>query len=681
MTFNALELLAALAGLILAVVVAVVPRFGPASWTLSVFLVPGALASASLGLISLVPAWTFRSATTFALSALVVCAAGACLAGFTINRDDYAGHLRKRRWSAGALAAAVPVILLLTHAFPASPAGHYSALYMILASVIALATLEQTLRSAEEHVRWEIKFLLLGIASSVGAILYSASTILLYPARYAAFSVESLWIFPLIFLFSCAMIFQSWRRSTGRSRVVVSQGVIYSTITLLSVGAYLIVAGLAARRVGAWSTDVPAEALFFIVSVLVLLTAVTGTAFRHRMNRWIRRHVFSGRYDYRSLWIDASERVRTLDSTAVPVEGLADLIHGTVGSLEISIWGRDGDSDSMYLLAVRGSIGGRLPDEIPDAVRGLQGITTPVSVEEVGAGTELPAILRQAEASLVVPLVSARRLVGFITVGADRSGKPFDWETREFLRVLAVHSASEFHKAELLAALVESREAEAIQTVSTFLLHDLKNFASTLSLIAKNAGRHRANPAFQLDAFQSIVDISEKMKRLCSSLRTFSGTLAANKEACDLNGILEMVSGAFETTSGRTVRRELSSLPPVLADREEIGRLIQNLLMNAHEASPDGAAVALRSAAENGRIAVTVTDRGKGIPAGFLEKGMFQPFHTTKPEGLGIGLFHSKKIVEAHAGSIEVISREGYGTTIRILLPAIDTFVLEAARR
>src|SRR5215510_2957427 len=149
-----------------------------------------------------------------------------------------------------------------------------------------------------------------------------------------------------------------------------------------------------------------------------------------------------------------------------------------------------------------------------------------------------PNFFDRTKASLVAPLISSGRLVGLLTVGPDRSGKGLDTEAREFLRVLAVHAASEFHKSELLESLVQTREAEAFQTFSTFMLHDLKNFASTLSLIAKNAVRHHGNPDFQVDAFRSIFDTAEKMKRLCNGLRTFSTSLAANKTMADVNEIV-----------------------------------------------------------------------------------------------------------------------------------------------
>src|SRR4030095_11181704 len=157
-----------------------------------------------------------------------------------------------------------------------------------------------------------------------------------------------------------------------------------------------------------------------------------------------------------------------------------------------------------------------------------------------------PTFFNNTKASLVVPLISSGRLVGILTVGSDRSGRALDLEAREFLRVLAGHAASEFHKYELLEHLVETKEAQAFETFSTFLLHDLKNFASTLSLIAKNAVRFHGNPDFQLDAFRSVYETGEKMKHLCNGLQTFSTSLAANKKLDDLNQTIREVAQDFD---------------------------------------------------------------------------------------------------------------------------------------
>jgi putative PEP-CTERM system histidine kinase len=285
-----------------------------------------------------------------------------------------------------------------------------------------------------------------------------------------------------------------------------------------------------------------------------------------------------------------------------------------------------------------------------------------------------PQFLKQAEGSLVVPLISSGRLVGLLTVGPDRSGRGLDREAREFLRVLAGHAASEFHKSELQQSLVQTREAEAFQTFSTFLLHDLKNFASTLSLIAKNASRHHGNPDFQLDAFGSILDTAEKMKRLCNGLRTFSTSLAANKKLEDLNDIVIVAVRDFESSLSKRLKLDLSPVPEIEVDRQDFSRVLQNLILNANEAGPTEP-IELKTRSEPRGIVISVIDKGQGIPQDFLENGLFQPFHTTKRDGLGIGLFQCKKIVEAHDGTIEVESKEGAGTLVRIILPMRPTLI------
>ena len=272
--------------------------------------------------------------------------------------------------------------------------------------------------------------------------------------------------------------------------------------------------------------------------------------------------------------------------------------------------------------------------------------------------------------------------MALVGAAADRSGRPYDWEAREFLRALAGHAAGEFHKSDLLATLVEAKEDEVFRAFSTFVLHDLKNFASTLSYIAQNAPRHQHNPEFQKDAFQSVFDTAEKMKRLCNSLRTFSSSLAAEKKPADLNQIVRSVADTLDAGMSKNLELLLEDLRPVLVDSEEVKRVIQNLFLNAREAISDDGAIIVRTADLGEKIELSVQDNGKGMSREFIDKHLFLPFHTTKSGGLGIGLFQSKKIMEAHQGTILVESEEGKGTIIRLRFRVAqqEKTALQAAR-
>jgi len=301
-------------------------------------------------------------------------------------------------------------------------------------------------------------------------------------------------------------------------------------------------------------------------------------------------------------------------------------------------------------------------------------------MEELGKGEEMTALrdfMKGTDASLLVPLISSDRIVGVLTVGSDRSGRGYDWEAREFLRVLGGHAAGEFHKSELLTTLVKAKEDEAFRAFSTFVLHDLKNFASTLSLIAQNAPRLKENPDFQKDAFKSVYDTAEKMRRLCNSLNTFSSTLASNIKPEDLNQIVRSIADNLNAGISEYLRLELGDLPPVLVDSEELGKVLQNLLLNAREAISSDGFIIVRTARKENNVEVLVQDNGRGISRAFMEKELFLPFHTTKSGGLGIGLFQSKKIMEAQKGSIVVESEEGKGTSIHLILPVYQAEALK----
>jgi hypothetical protein len=388
--------------------------------------------------------------------------------------------------------------------------------------------------------------------------------------------------------------------------------------------------------------------------------------------------MLGGHYDYREVWLEATGRIRSIDPPSRAASSLAELVQKSLGAIDVSVWLRLRDPNRLELLASLGIIGDGLGQIVSGVAEELVDISEPLSVTDRGSvkGRDKidPAFLRLTKASLLVPLLSGGRLVGVLTVGPDRSGKPYSWEAREFLQVLAGHAAGELHKTELLLSIVQAKEAEAFKTFSTFLLHDLKNFASTLSLIARNAVRHQSNPEFQRDSFRSVQEIADKMKRLCNSLRTFSGGLAADKAPQDLNQLITSVTGTLDRGLADRLRLELSELPRLLADSEEISRVVYNLILNAHEAiSPEEGWIRIRTSRQNGFAEITVEDNGCGMSSDFMANRLFLPFHTTKSDGLGIGLFQCKKIVEAHGGTVQVESEIGRGTLVRVLLPLAET--------
>lgn len=693
-------------------------RLGWPAWPLALFLMFQGLAAAALSAGGWSATWSEASGLVAAY-AMFILAAPAGLA-FSVFYPVAEPRGRWRRWG-GPLAVTIALALLLVVALGRSvridqrvdlqqihSVARLFGLYVLVVAIAALASLERTFRSADEHVRWEVKFLFLALAMIFGVTVYLSSKVLLFaPSQpllsrreflYERLAEDSLRMLSVCLLPACALILLSLQRISGRNRVVVSHGLTFSTITLAIVGAYLITASIVSwwlsRTLGD-GTELglrPGEAarVLFILLTLLLAIVLLSTGVRHRIRLWIRRNIFTEQHDYRSSWLDATESIGVGEGPEQIGEALVGLVRRNVDAIDVSVWVRDPESDRLRLVSCRGPslndptdeasecrhriervpaaeiLGGILDGEAPPAHAEISGDPP----REEHDGPPLSCLWHATGAALLVPLRSAGETLGLIAVGSDRSGSEYPGETREFLRVLASHAAGELHKAELLRARMEALEAEAFQTFATFLLHDLKNFATTLSMIGHNAATHGENAEFRRDAFEAVLSTATKMKDLCNSLRTFSPNLAAKRRLGDLSETVREVVESLRPSTRAALRCDLGRVPPASFDAEEIAGVTRNLILNADQATEGEGEVRISTGTDGSGVVLEVSDDGVGIPPEFLENELFLPFRTTKSEGLGIGLFQSKKIVEAHGGRIGVRSREGEGTTVRVTIPA-----------
>ena len=550
----------------------------------------------------------------------------------------------------------------------------------LLTLVVIMVNLEKTLRASIGTQRWRIKFTLLGIGSVLAVRIYTTAQVLLFSyvdTRLFALNAGTLVIADLFIILS---FFRAGLRSVD---IYVSQEVLYNSLTLVVAGVYLLALGVVTKVATYFGfEDVLLQNAFFVfllflgVAVILLSDQV-----RHEVRRFVHRHFRRPLYDYRRIWRIFTERTSSLFEIRELCAATAKTLSETFGVSSVTIWLMDEHQE-------RPSLGGstaispsqrsdlkELEHEIGVLMLTMRGTLTPLDLhrpqwenppddESASAPSSRHPTIRYC-----APLSAGGEFLGLVTLNDRTTGEAFTPEDFDLLKTIADQAAGMLLNHRLFESLGRAREMEAFQTLSTFFVHDLKNIASTLSLTLENLPLHYDNPEFRSDALRIMSKNLEKIRTMCSRMSQLSHKFELSCRSCDLN---ELIAGTLAGLDGLQDRPVVSApgiVPQISVDREQIQKVLLNLVLNAFEATENGSEVRIATALERSYAVISVSDRGCGMSPEFMEKHLFHPFKTTKERGLGIGLYHCKMIVEAHQGRIEVESIQGAGTTFRVLLP------------
>jgi putative PEP-CTERM system histidine kinase len=553
-------------------------------------------------------------------------------------------------------------------------------LVLLVAAVLVLMNLERTYSAAVGTLRWRIKFVIIGLGLIFAARVYTSSQALLYSAATPGLGVFN----SGALLMGCLLISISFLRSSlSGVEVYPSLAVLEKSVTVLLAGAYLLVIGVLAKLIVylGGDTTFPVQALFVLLALIGLGLLVASDRARFIVRRFVSRHFDRPFYDYRTLWRSFSERTSSIVDEAAYARELANLISDSVQTLSVSVWLQQPGSDRMTLAAstslpqshVADASG--IDDCLDDAARYVAKRPDPFALEDSRETwvEELkkrnPDIFGKGGQRICVPLLGKGQFLGMLIIGDRVNGIPFSVEDFELFKSLGSQAASGLLNLRLTRQLLQAREMEAFQTMSAFFIHDLKNTASTMSLMLQNLPTHFEDPAFRVDALRAIGKSVERINDLISRMTLLKQRLELQPVESDLN---EVVTEALDSLKGVTdggLVRSLTPLPKLLIDPAQIQKVVVNLLLNARDATGNTGEIRVETALDDRWAAVSVSDRGCGMSQEFVARSLFRPFQTTKKKGVGIGLFHTKMIVDAHGGRIEVKSEERKGTTFRILLP------------
>ena len=619
-------------------------------------------------------------------------------AGLTLMRVENLGPVQAARWRARAVALlavgwGICAWSNQVYAFMDSgqalawlglgSLGRAAYAFILVSLVLALTQLEQILRAARDPLRFRLKFVLIGLGALGGYSVYQASHLLLSPVWQSEYVlVGSLALLMCVGLMAYGL--GRGRLGELKAQIYVSPQVVYRSITFLSVGLYLLAVGVVAetlRYTGKPLTVGLSLALVF-AAVVVLVVVLLARQARAELRRFIARHFYRPKYDHRAKWIEVTEAFLKARSVEAILDQLLLVLSQTFGAERISIW-MHCDADGRFH-QVRSVNTNPIPPPLDishPVVSRLVGSDEPLELSEAGpkiASSDSmgsSGFIEATRAVLCMPIRSESKFLAFITLSRKLQGKSYGTDDLALLWAISRHVAVLLSHALLAEERRAGLQLEALHRFSTFCLHDLKNLTARLSLVVQNAEEHGDDPAFRKSAFRTVSTTVQKMVALMTKL---SGKVAPSgiPELVDVHEVIaetvSSVNGGLPITTEATGER----LPPVCIVREQLQQVLLNLILNAQqatqqtrpEASGEACAIRIKTEQVHGAVVVTVADTGHGIPATEL-RSLFQPFRSTKPGGLGIGLYECKRILEANHGAIWVESEVGQGTRVRIELP------------
>ena len=549
---------------------------------------------------------------------------------------------------------------------------------MLALAVFGLVLLEQLLRNQSEASRWNAKPVCLALGFGFVFDVYMFAEAVLF----GALDTDEQAVRGVVYALATPLLIVATRRDVNWvNKIQVSRTAAFYSAALLLVGAYLLfIAGVGyyVRYFGgSWGRALQLATLF--AALLLLAVVLVSGSLRARLRVFLGKNFFSYRYDYRQEWLRFTGMLSATSSPqevgTLVVRGLADMVECPAGC----VWSR-GLGEDAFVLTARWNMPASAERE-PVGSDFCNHMLTNEWIFDIDEYRSQPRrfgalvvplwLSTSPTAWMVVPLIVGTELIGFVVLARPRTAVELNWEVRDLLKTAARQAAGFLAHMYATEALLEARKFDAFNRMSAFVVHDLKNIITQLSLMLKNAQRLRDNPEFQQDMLLTVESSLEKMRQMMAQLREGDRPVVGAASGVDLRAVLTRIQ-ATANARGRHLEVEITQPVATRGHADRLERVIGHLVQNAFDATPADRRVWVRLTQASGRAKIEVGDEGSGMSPEFVQNQLFRPFGSTKASGMGIGSYESHQYVKELGGRLDVDSEVGRGTVIAILLPLFD---------
>ncbi len=557
----------------------------------------------------------------------------------------------------------------LNHAY------EYIFLLFIVLNLWILVLLEQLYRNANLQVRWAIWPLVIALASVAifDFVLYAQATMV------DGIDFDFWYSRGFLALFVTPLLLISTRRvKNGEVRIFVSRNVVFYSSMLMIAGAYLLLMALAGYVInyigGEWGSLVSIG--FLMLSGIVLIALLITESLRRRVKVFIAKNFFANKYEYRDEWLNLIEKIET-SSGENHYQMATQIMMSKVNALRGAIIQKVTEQHYQQRFSHGINIVDSIEEQLVEVGQFCQQQGWIVDVNEY---EQSPAIypdlaldvelFKQHNIQIIVPIFIGKAFYGLFVLADENKIKRLNWEDRDLLFAVSKQLGNFISLYEATDKLSESKQFDAFNRMSAFLVHDLKNVQAQLALITTNAEKHRDNPEFVNDVFETVESATERLAKVLSQLRKKQVEQSTHRKV-SLSEIIQKVVSQCNVQQPKVTFLHDGNCHSLIDD-ESFHSVMHHLIQNSQEATENHGWVKVTLAEKKRTIRITIEDNGCGMSEEFINTRLFRPFDTTKGNaGMGIGVFEAKQFFENMAGIIKVESTPNQGTVFIIELPLL----------
>ena len=554
-----------------------------------------------------------------------------------------------------------------------STSYEYLFLLFVLLNLTSLVVLEQLYRGANVEARRSITPLVIALGSIFvfDFVFYAQATMvggIEFDFWYSRGYISALAV-PLLLI--------SLRRfKAGSVRIFVSRNVVFYSSMLMIAGLYLLLMAIAGYVInyfgGEWGQLVSFG--FFILGSIVLAVLLITETVRRQVKVFISKHFFANKYEYREEWLELIGKIETASAEDYYQMSLK-IMMSKVGATGGVILKANGSNRFTVKYSDGIDLDGSFDQDLMLLEHFIQNQGWIIDINEYNEDPlSYPGLFIQpknwqsVDVNILVPIFIGKAFYGFFILSNSEEEKKLNWEDRDLLFAIAKQLGNFISLNEVNDKLAESKQFDAFNQMSAFLVHDLKNVQAQLALITSNAKQHRDNPDFVDDVFETVESATERLAKVLAQLRNKQVAQSTSK-IVDLGDIIKRVIAQRNVIEPQVVIKNNDECLTTI-DYERFFSVINHLIENAQEATSVDGWVEVALSKQQNRVNIIVSDNGCGMSESFIKSRLFKPFDTTKGNaGMGIGVFEAKQFFESLEGSLTVESVEGQGTKMIICLP------------